>query len=87
MADKKIKYDDIRLEVADKGFILSYVEIRPRPGKQSTSQWDNEIRDYKKEAFEGNHGDRAIARMTELAGLASQGHSNKGPENVSVKEG
>ncbi len=82
----KIKYDDISLKVADRGFVLSFVEIRKKPGKQSTSQWDNEIRDYKKEAYNGTEGSKAIARMTELAGLAKQGASG-GEVMETAKEG
>ena len=68
MADKKIRYDDIRLEIADNGFILGYTEIKRRPNaKEGASRWDNEMRDYKKEVFQWADGPGAIKRMTELA--------------------
>lgn len=77
----KVKYDDINLKVADKGFILSFVKISPKAGKTSTNQWENEVRDYQKEAYED--GTTAIARMTELAGLAKA----SGTDTKTVAEG
>jgi len=61
------KYDDIRLNVAENGFILEYVEIRKKPGKTDASRYENTIRDWKKEVFEFANGAAALKRMTELA--------------------
>jgi len=76
----KVRYDDIRLEVADKGFILSFTELRKKTGKQSTNNWENEIRDYKKEVYV--EGTKALARMIELSGKATNSS-----ESAAVKEG
>jgi len=78
----KIKYEDVRLEVADKGFILSFVELREKPGKQSADRWENPIRDYKKEVF--LDGTKAVSRMTELAGKSVEGGNS---EKAMPKEG
>ncbi len=69
----KVKYDDIRLEVADNGFILGYVEIKARQGKTSTNQWDNPARDWKKEVFQWTQGADALKRMATLAAAAHPG--------------
>ncbi len=63
------KYDDIRLKVAENGFILDYTEIRKKVGSKSTNQWENTTRDYKQEVFEliDGSGTKAVNRMLELA--------------------
>jgi len=63
-----IKYDDLRLEVANNGFILSFTEIKKKPESRSEDRYENEIRDYKKEVFQWTQGVMALERMTELAG-------------------
>ena len=80
-----LKYDDISLSVAENGFILSYTEIRKKPGKTDVSRYDNCIRDYKREVFEFSSGDKAIQRMAELAKSANKNIA-KAMETVKASE-
>jgi len=68
MENKKIRYDDLRLEVADNGFILNYVEIKKKDTvNPQIGPYENESRDYKKEVFQWTQGTVALTRMSELA--------------------
>ena len=66
------KYEDISLDVADNGFILRYCELRKNPNAKKGDVYSNMTRDYKKEVFEFDNGQKAVERMIELAGKASK---------------
>lgn len=65
-------YDDVRLKVAENGFILSYTEV----SKKKTSgpnNWDNTSRDYKEKVFEFSNNGEAIKEMIRMGSIKNKG--------------
>lgn len=64
------KVEDVRLECADNGgFIVCYTEkVKPSGSGDLSSYQFN----YKKESYGPGEGMKAIARMSELAGVLSE---------------
>ena len=57
---EKMRYDNVRLEAADNGYVLSFTEYTPA-AKNSESIYNSEM-----EVFTDDQVDKALARLKEL---------------------
>lgn len=61
-----MNYDDIRLEIADNGLVLSYCEIMPR--QEGDKDCCYNPREYRKRVYTFEQGESAIAEMRKMQG-------------------
>ena len=57
---EKMRYEHVRLEPADNGYVLSFTEVIPKASNIESS-WDD-----KKEIFTDDQVDKGLARLKEL---------------------
>lgn len=65
-------YDDIRLKVAENGFILSYSEVSKKEKAKGSNDWDNTTRNYKEMVFEFNSSSEAIKEMIRMGSIKNK---------------
>lgn len=85
MAEQKMWYDDIRLKVAENGFILSYSEVSKRKTSGS-NDWENTTRNYKEKVYEFSNNGDAIKEMVRMGSIKNKNLAKyaKGLEEKSV---
>lgn len=78
-------YDDIRLKVAENGFILSYTEISKRKTQKSDT-YENTTRDYKEKVYEFSNSVDAVKEMIRMGSIKNKNLAKytKGLEEKSV---
>jgi hypothetical protein len=57
---EKMRYENVRLEAADNGYVLAFTEHIPKPSNME-SQWNS-----KQEVFTNDQADKAMNRLKEL---------------------
>lgn len=78
-------YEDIRLKVAENGFILSYTEISKKNAKKGDA-WENMSRNYKEKVYEFSNNGDAIKEMIRMGSIKNKNLAKyaKGLEEKSV---
>ena len=71
MAEQKMWYDDIRLKVAENGFILSYTEMTKRK-TQGPDTYENVNRNYNEKVFEFASNGEAIKEMIRMGSIKNK---------------
>ena len=72
-------YEDIRLKVAENGFILSYTEISKKNVKKGDA-WENMSRNYKEKVFEFSNNGEAIKEMIRMGSIKNKNMANYAKE-------